>query len=68
VGLAQALRSNTLDAAYQLRLDHLTGSIEVGKRADLVVLEQNLFEVATPDIYKTKIAMTMMNGRFTHGG
>ena len=31
IGLAQALRSNTLDAAYQLRLENDTGSIEVGK-------------------------------------
>ncbi|MGC9992749.1 MAG: hypothetical protein ABSD52_10210 [Candidatus Cybelea sp.] len=38
-----------------------------GNCADLVVLEQNIFEVATPDIYKTKISMTMMNGRFTYG-
>jgi hypothetical protein len=68
IDLAQALHANTLGAAYQIRLDAITGSIEAGKRADLVVLEKNLFEIPPDDIHTTKISMTMMNGRFTHGG
>jgi hypothetical protein len=67
ISLAQALHANTLGAAYQLRLEQITGSIETGKRADLVVLEQNLFEVPPGEIHTAKISMTMMNGRFTHG-
>lgn len=48
-------------------MEHLVGSIEVGKRADLVVLSKNLFDVANHNLAKVKIAMTMMGGRFTHG-
>jgi predicted amidohydrolase YtcJ len=65
--LEQALYANTLGAARQLRLEHLVGSLEVGKRADLVVLRDNLFEVPHHQIAATPIDITMMNGQFTHG-
>ena len=47
-------------------MEHDIGSIEVGKLADLIVLEKNLFEVAPQDIHKTKVLMTVMNGKVTH--
>jgi predicted amidohydrolase YtcJ len=64
----QAVHANTMGAAHQLRLEKEVGSIEVGKFADLVVLEKNIFSVEPHEIAKTEIGMTMMNGRFTHGG
>lgn len=66
--LHQALHANTLGAARQLRLDHLVGSLKPGMRADLVVLGSNLFDVPVHRIASTPVEMTMMNGRFTHGG
>jgi len=66
ITLDEALHANTLNAARQLRLDHLVGSIEPGKRADLVVLADNLFDVEPHCIASTRVDMTMMNGRFTH--
>jgi len=66
--LDQALHAATLGAARQLRLDHLVGSIKPGKRADLVVLRENLFDVGRHQIAAVPVDMTMMNGRFTHGG
>lgn len=66
--LAQALYAATMGPARQLRLDHLVGSIEPGKRADLVVLRHNLFDVEPHRIAATPIDMTMMNGRITHSG
>lgn len=65
--LAQAIRASTMGSARQLRLDHQIGSIEVGKRADLVVLERNLFDIDPHEIAQTRVDMTMMDGRFTHG-
>ncbi|QEA14515.1 amidohydrolase family protein [Comamonas flocculans] len=65
--LAQMLKGYTLDPAYQIGLDKQVGSLEVGKRADLVVLGRNLFEVAPHDIHKVAVVATMMNGRLTHG-
>lgn len=64
--LAQALHAATLGPARQLRLDHLVGSLQPGKRADLVVLQHNLFDVEPHRIAATAVDMTMMNGRFTH--
>ncbi len=64
--LHQALHANTLAAAQQLRLDHLAGSLQTGKRADLVVLGDNLFDLPAQCIAATTVDMTMMNGRFTH--
>lgn len=64
--LSQALHAATLGPARQLRLDHLVGSIEPGKRADLTVLGANLFDVEPHRIAATPVEMTMMNGQFTH--
>jgi len=66
--LAEALYASTMAGAYQLRLEDKIGSIEQGKRADLIVLAKNLFDVSPDDIASTPVDMTMMNGRFTHGG
>ena len=41
IGVADALRAITLGAAYTLKLDHMVGSIEVGKFADFAVLERD---------------------------
>ncbi len=66
ITLAQALRASTLDAAYVLGLETQTGSLEIGKKADLVVLEKNLFDVAPDQIAQTPVRMTMMDGRITY--
>ncbi|BBY15353.1 amidohydrolase [Mycolicibacterium litorale] len=66
LSVAEAVHANTLGAAYQIRLDALVGSVEVGKRADLIVLDQNIFEIDPHDIHRTTVAMTMMNGQIRH--
>jgi hypothetical protein len=43
-------------------LEKQTGSIELGKRADLVVLEKNLFEVPSRQLGKTRVLMTLLDG------
>lgn len=44
-------------------LEKETGSIEAGKRADLVVLEQNLFDVPARRLGQTKVLLTLLEGR-----
>jgi predicted amidohydrolase YtcJ len=63
--LDQALHAMTINGAYQLRIDDQVGSLEVGKRADLVVLARNLFDLDPHDIHTTAVRMTMMDGRVT---
>jgi predicted amidohydrolase YtcJ len=41
VTITEALRLVTIEPAYQLHLDHLVGSIEVGKQADFTILKQD---------------------------
>ena len=67
IPLADALRAATLAGAWQLRMEDEIGSIEAGKRADLVVLERNLFDVPPREIHRVKVEMTMMNGVVRHG-
>ena len=40
-----------------------TGSIEVGKQADLIVLDQNLFHVPTERISDTRVLLTLLGGK-----
>ena len=57
----------TRNAAIQLGLSDQLGSIEVGKRADLVVLDRNLFEVDRYDIHEVRPVAVVMDGRIVHG-
>jgi len=56
------VRGFTIDAAYQIRMEDKIGSIELGKLADIVVLDQNIFEVDPYSIHKTNVVMTVLNG------
>ena len=61
------IRAYTLGGAYQLRKEDDLGSIEAGKLADLVVLDQNLFEIDRNDIQHTKPVAVMMEGKIVSG-
>jgi predicted amidohydrolase YtcJ len=66
ISLQRALRGYTLDAAYQLRLEDEIGSIEPGKRADLVVLERNLFDIAPYEIHDVQVSRTYVDGKLAY--
>ena len=62
ITLAEAIASYTISGAY-LSFDELErGSIEVGKLADLVVLEKNLFDVPELEIHKVRTDITVFDG------
>ncbi|MGI9263160.1 MAG: amidohydrolase [Woeseiaceae bacterium] len=63
ITLDQALKIFTLDGALAYRLEHLTGSIEVGKSADFIVLNQNLFDVSIESVSDTRIEQTYFEGK-----
>ena len=66
ITLEQAIKGVTIDPAWQIRMEDKIGSLEVGKYADIVILEKNLFDVAPRDIADVKVLATMMDGVFTH--
>lgn len=63
VPIADALRAITLGAAYTLRMDHLVGSIEVGKFADFAVLEEDPSVQAPERLKDVKVWGTVLGGR-----
>lgn len=58
----QGLRALTINAAYEHRTEHDRGSIEVGKLADLVVLDANPLEVDTEAIKDIVVHTTYKRG------
>ena len=66
ITLEQCLYAATMGGAYQARMEDKLGSIEVGKYADFVFLEKNLFDVAANEIADVKVMATMMDGNYTY--
>ncbi|NIB40547.1 amidohydrolase [Pseudomaricurvus alkylphenolicus] len=62
INIEQALRIFTLDGAAALGLKSVTGSVQVGKSADLIVLNHNLLEVSVEDISETRVELTLFEG------
>ncbi|WP_035791999.1 amidohydrolase [Kitasatospora mediocidica] len=61
--LAQALTAYTAGSAWVNHLDDLTGTVEVGKYADLVVLDRDPFEHPVQEIGLTRVLRTYIEGR-----
>jgi predicted amidohydrolase YtcJ len=68
LSMEDIITSYTISNAYQMRMEDKIGSIEVGKYADLIVLDQNVFEIPIEDVYKTRVCETIMNGETTYKG
>lgn len=66
VNLMDFLAAYTSGGAYVDHSDAESGSLEVGKAADLIVLEKNLFDVPHTDIHKVKVMQTMLDGKFVY--
>ena len=67
IDLESAIVAFTINAAYLNRHEEETGSIEVGKLADLIVIDRNLFEIEPADISETKVLLTLFGGDVVHG-
>ena len=63
VDLKTMIEAYTINGAYQMGLEKEQGSIEVGKRADFVVLDRNLFELPASEINEARVTMTIFDGR-----
>lgn len=59
----QAIRAHTIDAAWQIRLEDEIGSLEAGKKADLVVLESDPYTADPYSIHAIEVDLTISNGR-----
>ncbi|WP_328968065.1 amidohydrolase [Streptomyces sp. NBC_00239] len=63
---ASTLRMHTLGTAWQLRQDALTGTVERGKAADLVLLDRDVTRCPVKDISDTRVELTLVGGKAVH--
>ena len=63
VSREEMIASFTINGAYANFLEDEIGSLEVGKRADFIVLERNLFQIPSSDIAKTQVLETYLDGK-----
>lgn len=68
ISAEEAVRAYTSHAAWFQFAEHEIGSIEPGKRADFVLLSEDILSVDPTAIADAKVLMTMLGGRIVHGG
>lgn len=61
--LAEALTSFTLDAAYAAHQEEVLGSLEPGKLADFIMLEQDVFAIDPSQLWQVEVSQTWVGGR-----
>jgi predicted amidohydrolase YtcJ len=67
VSIGDAIASYTINGAFANFQDKITGSLEVGKLADVVVLDKNLFDVEPVRISETQVLLTFLGGKLVSG-
>ena len=65
---AEALKGMTFDPAYASFSEHELGSLEEGKKADFVVLDQDIMQVDMSKVLSTKVEATVIDGEVLFGG
>jgi predicted amidohydrolase YtcJ len=64
--LAELIEAYTINVAWSLHYDDVTGSIEEGKFADMIVLNHNLFEIPATEIHNTEVQLTLFKGEVVY--
>ena len=67
ITVGEALRAYTVDNAFGMHLDNVTGSLRPGLRADLVILNQDLTSVPPETIKDATVVMTIVDGKVRFG-
>lgn len=62
ITVEEALRAYTIDAAYASFDEKIKGSLEPGKLADLVIINQDITQIQPVEIWNTKVMMTIIDG------
>jgi hypothetical protein len=62
----EALRSYTINNAFASFDENKSGSIEVGKLADLVVLDRDIFNIPSGTIAQARVQYTIVEGKIVY--
>jgi predicted amidohydrolase YtcJ len=68
VDVETAIQIFTRNGAMALEKEDETGTIEPGKSADFIVINQNILEIPVEKIHKTKVLRTVLQGKTVHTG
>ena len=60
--IEQAFRAFTIDAAYSAHQEKILGGLTVGKWADFILVDQDIFKMAPKDIWRTQVLQTWIGG------
>ena len=63
LGRETAIEVFTRNGAILMEKEKVTGTIEPGKSADFIVINQNLLEISVDKIHKTKVLQTVLQGK-----
>jgi predicted amidohydrolase YtcJ len=63
IPLSAMVDAYTINAAFALRQERTTGSLEVGKRADFIVLDRDVFAIDPFELHDTRVLSTYLDGR-----
>jgi predicted amidohydrolase YtcJ len=66
VSLSTMIDAYTINGAWLMHQEDRVGSIEVGKRADIVVLDRDLFRIPPTEISETQVVMTLLDGKIIY--
>lgn len=66
ISLAEAVKAYTINAAYTMRQEDKVGTIEVGKEADLIVLDRDIFSINPTSIGQTQVTSTYLRGKLVY--
>jgi predicted amidohydrolase YtcJ len=66
ITVEEAVRAYTLGSAYAEFADQVKGSLTIGKLADLVMLDKNIFDIDPVEIQNAHVLLTVMDGRIVH--
>jgi predicted amidohydrolase YtcJ len=67
ISLTDAIAAYTINGAYVNFMEDESGSIEVGKYADLIVIDRNLFKIPETEISEANVVLTMLDGEMIYG-
>ena len=66
MSVAHAIEAFTINGAKQMRMENKIGSLETGKKADLIILSDNIFDIEKDQIANTTVLFTLFGGEVVH--